>query len=177
MKIFYYEKVTSTMDVAKNVMQQLQQPCVIVAKEQTAGRGKPGNSWISNKGNLLCSFVYPEYPASPAYERSWFVFFAVAVGLTIQSFLPSVKVKYKNPNDVYVNGKKICGVLVEKHDKYIVAGVGVNIIFTHNSFISLEELGCKVSAEYFLQQMINKIYIMEYYGKPDFMKIWKENMI
>ena len=94
---------------------------VIVAKSQTGGRGRYGHSWFSPKGNLYMSAVLPEMG-----ENSCFLAFVVA--LSVAQSLKEFPIKLKWPNDVLLDKKKLAGILLEKTDKGIIAGIGVNVI-------------------------------------------------
>lgn len=102
----------------------------VAAAHQAAGRGQVENSWFSDYNtNILLSFFFR--PQCQAVNQ--FVFnqcFALAVRRFVAQYVPDVKIKW--PNDIYVNGKKIAGILIEHsiiNDKinYSIAGVGVNV--------------------------------------------------
>ena len=97
--------------------------CVIVADEQTAGRGQHGRRWLSPAGdNLLASFIVPKAAASGAS-------LALAVPLAICDVLDAAGIAAagcKWPNDVLAAGAKIAGILVEAGAAFC-AGVGSNV--------------------------------------------------
>jgi BirA family transcriptional regulator, biotin operon repressor / biotin---[acetyl-CoA-carboxylase] ligase len=92
---------------------------LITAAEQTAGRGRQGRSWTAPAGrSLLCSVVVREPPALMSLRAG--VATAEAVG-------PEAQLKW--PNDVYVDGRKVAGILVEgrPQEGWGIVGVGVNV--------------------------------------------------
>ncbi len=97
---------------------------------QTAGRGMGTNRWFSEEGkNLLVSFYFE--PNIPAFRQFLFnQYFSVATSQFISQYADHVAIKW--PNDIYVNGKKIAGILIEHvllGDKlhHTIAGIGINL--------------------------------------------------
>jgi BirA family biotin operon repressor/biotin-[acetyl-CoA-carboxylase] ligase len=105
----------------------------ITARAQTSGRGRRGNVWTSLDGNLFCSLLLrPRILVARAGEYSFLT--AAALSETLTSLLPNTAVvQHKWPNDVWVNGKKIAGILLESESDAdgnltaLVAGIGVNL--------------------------------------------------
>lgn len=108
---------------------------VVWTDQQTKGRGQRGRVWVSLEGNLVFSIILrPALKIEDLANLSQFsILTAVAVGETLTSFLPSsCQLTYKWPNDVFVDGSKISGILLEssfddKAFKGVVIGIGVNI--------------------------------------------------
>ena len=105
---------------------------LIAADTQTAGRGRMTRGWFSPAGvNLYCSLLLrPDVAPHCAASLPLVIGLAVAEGLA--EYAPSLQPKIKWPNDVHINGKKICGILCEMQLKgdtidYLVAGLGVNV--------------------------------------------------
>ena len=103
---------------------------VMTARHQTAGRGRVGRRWASVPGSQLqCSMVLqPQVPAGVLPATS------LMLGLAVALFLEEatgVKPSLKWPNDVRLNGQKVCGILVESRsvggNSTLVAGVGINL--------------------------------------------------
>ncbi|MDO8683505.1 MAG: biotin--[acetyl-CoA-carboxylase] ligase [Armatimonadota bacterium] len=132
-KILHYDSVTSTNDIARELIsRQADEGTVVIAAEQTMGRGRRGRKWISPPGvNLLVSIILrPQVETIRLPELAFVVAIAVARYLIDELRLPA---KVKWPNDVRVNGKKIAGVLIEtipgvdKNAPWAIAGIGLNI--------------------------------------------------
>jgi len=110
---------------------------VLVAEEQTAGRGRMGRSWVSQPGAaltfsmLLCPSAVPadrvDWVPLPPARVGWLPLLAgvaVARGVREASGLPAT---LKWPNDVLIDGRKLAGILAEQSKDAVVIGVGVNV--------------------------------------------------
>jgi BirA family transcriptional regulator, biotin operon repressor / biotin---[acetyl-CoA-carboxylase] ligase len=131
----HYASVGSTNDAAKTLARAGAPDRTLVwADEQTAGRGRRGRFWLSPPGNLYLSLVLrPECPAAHAAQLG----FVAALGLG-DALTPLVghalHPRYKWPNDLLADGKKLAGILLESemgtsdHVDFVVVGIGVNIV-------------------------------------------------
>lgn len=125
-KIHYFAKLDSTMLEAKRCLTMRNEcPQLIIAGEQSQGRGRFGRIWFAPKGNLYLSYIQPI--AHPVDQIP--VIVSVAVAEVLQKLIgangSAVTLKY--PNDVLVNEKKICGILIEKWEPFYSVGVGINV--------------------------------------------------
>lgn len=103
----------------------------ITASEQTLGRGRLGREWVSKPGNLYCSLIQKTDNDIKKSAQLTFVA-SLAVRDTIGQFIGDERVKCKWPNDILVDGKKICGILLESYEDangnhYMIIGIGINI--------------------------------------------------
>ncbi len=102
---------------------------VVVARRQTAGRGRRGRNWFSPEGNCYFSVLLrPDIQAVNASQITLVV--AMALVKTIEK-ISGLNPQIKWPNDIVLDGKKLCGILTESSVgedglKYVVVGVGVN---------------------------------------------------
>lgn len=103
---------------------------VIMADYQTQGRGQRGNSWQSvSAENLMCSIAFqPKYPLQEQIRMSWYS--ALMWQQCLRRFGVNALIKW--PNDLYVEGKKIGGLLIEQQLKgveleWVVLGCGINV--------------------------------------------------
>jgi BirA family biotin operon repressor/biotin-[acetyl-CoA-carboxylase] ligase len=133
-RLVCYDSVGSTNDEAKCLAQEGAADGTFVwALEQTAGRGRRGRTWVSPRGNLYASLILrPDCPAHQAPQLGFVA--ALAIGDALGAMLPRLEgPRYKWPNDVLVNGRKIAGILLESEmtalDKltFLIVGVGVNL--------------------------------------------------
>ena len=101
-------------------------PVWITAKQQTAGRGRRGNVWISEPGNLYASLLLPDVPPGRAGELAFVAALAVydAVGELAPNMASRLALKW--PNDVQVGNAKFAGILIEVENSSAVIGIGVN---------------------------------------------------
>src|SRR6185436_13795822 len=103
------------------------------ADEQTAGRGRRGRTWLSPPGNLYLSLVLrPNDPPARAAQLGFVA--ALGLGDALAGLAgPRLQPRYKWPNDLLVNGKKLAGILLESENAaadrvdFVVIGIGVNI--------------------------------------------------
>lgn len=99
---------------------------VVVAEEQTAGRGRTGRAWHSPPGGIWMSVLLPEErtgrpPLTP-------LLVGLAVGRAIGDARPVLDPRIKWPNDVLVDGRKVCGILCEgAAGAGTVTGIGINV--------------------------------------------------
>ncbi len=127
--ILWYPAISSTNDVA-NVLAERGAPegTVVVANAQSAGRGRQGRVWVSPSGAGL----YVSAVLRPTKDVSLLTITAgVAVADGIQS-ATGLAVDLKWPNDAFVRGRKVAGILAEANssapDPYVVLGCGINIM-------------------------------------------------
>ena len=131
-EIFKFENVTSTNDIAINLIknEQKETGCVY-AETQTKGRGTHGKEWISDKGNLFGSIFFPLKNNYPPFNE-FSIINPLIISDVIKHFCEKKNINLKFPNDIFVNGKKICGILqeliVSNNRKFLIIGIGVNII-------------------------------------------------
>tara|TARA_Y100000590_G_C15700983_1_gene1006777 strand:- start:1043 stop:1630 length:588 start_codon:yes stop_codon:yes gene_type:complete len=132
LEIFKFEKVTSTNDAAINLIKYKQKEtgCVL-ANIQTKGRGTHGNKWISEMGNFFGSIFFPLNKNYPTFGE-FSIINPVIVYEIIKNFCGDKHISFKWPNDVFVNGRKICGILQEvityNSKRFLIIGIGINII-------------------------------------------------
>ncbi|ASJ09426.1 biotin--[acetyl-CoA-carboxylase] ligase [Thermococcus siculi] len=121
-KIIRLDEVDSTNEYAKRIAPDSPEGTVVVAKHQSAGKGRKGRSWASPEGGLWVSVILKPPRVDP---RLVFVG-ALAVGDTLADFGIDSGIKW--PNDVWVNGRKIAGILTEgRGSEYAVLGIGLNV--------------------------------------------------
>ena len=97
-----------------------------VAESQSAGRGRRGRRWESPAGEsiYMSLLLRPEFPPVKAPMLTLVMALAVARALREQT---GVDVQIKWPNDLVVQGRKICGILTEMSIDYVVIGIGINV--------------------------------------------------
>ena len=131
-KFFKYKIVTSTNDVAINLIRgDRKEIGCVYAESQTKGRGTHGNEWVSEKGNLFASLFFPLKDRHPPFNE-FSIINSIIVSNVIKHFCKTQKINLKFPNDIFVNKKKICGILQEhiilNAKKFLLIGIGINII-------------------------------------------------
>ena len=131
-EIFKFESVISTNEVAINLIKEKQKEIgCVYADIQTKGRGTHGRTWVSDKGNLFGSIFFPLEDNYPPFNE-FSIINPIIISDVIKHFCYKENVNLKFPNDVFVNRKKICGVLQETitlgNRKFLIIGIGVNIV-------------------------------------------------
>ncbi|WP_048055058.1 biotin--[acetyl-CoA-carboxylase] ligase [Thermococcus onnurineus] len=124
-KIIHFHEVDSTNEYAKLIALDEREGTVVVADRQTAGKGRKGRTWASPEGGLWMSVILK--PKAEPKHLSKLVFIgALAVVDTLWKF--GIEAGIKWPNDVWVNGRKICGVLTEgRIGEFVILGIGLNV--------------------------------------------------
>lgn len=123
--------VDSTNNYAANIIEQgsCQDGSVIMADYQTHGRGQRGNSWQSVSSNLLFTLAFqPKFVLEEQIRCSWYV--ALIWQQCLRRFGVAAQIKW--PNDLFVNGQKIGGILIEQQLKgqqidWCIVGCGLNV--------------------------------------------------
>ncbi|MCM8772004.1 MAG: biotin--[acetyl-CoA-carboxylase] ligase [Candidatus Omnitrophica bacterium] len=177
-KVIKFEKVTSTMDIAKRFLKEGN--IIILAEEQTEGRGRYGRKWISPRGGLYFSFVIEK-----GFETDYLSeITALSLIDTFKNFgIKDCKIKF--PNDIIINEKKIAGILIEKIDNFYIVGVGVNVKenkeLRNLNCITMEEiLRKKIEVEEVFSNFIKNFEKIKKIFKENFeygLKIWSENLL
>lgn len=128
-QLYYYPKLTSTMDIAKRKAQEgADEGTVVIAGEQTSGKGRLGRAWLSPQGNLAMSIILKP-PLDKLHQLIMVA--SLAVVRTIKR-VSGIEAEIKWPNDVLIKGKKVCGILIENEVQrdevlFAVIGIGINI--------------------------------------------------
>lgn len=144
---------------------------IVITNEQTAGRGQQGNTWLS-AANLNLTFSVIFLPDSYFIADSFYlnIISSLAVSKTIERLLPEgKKVFVKWPNDIYIEDKKISGILIEntlRSDKInsVVMGIGINVnqlvIDLPHATSLIQETGAEISLQELFLQLCETL---EYY--------------
>jgi BirA family biotin operon repressor/biotin-[acetyl-CoA-carboxylase] ligase len=131
-EIIYFETIDSTNTFAKKLAEEGKADgTIVIADEQTKGRGRFARSWISDKEkNLTFSIILRPKISIERIGLLPFVF-ATAITKTLKDNY-QINAETKWPNDILLNGKKLCGMLLESsfHSEridYIIVGIGLNV--------------------------------------------------
>lgn len=127
-----FDELDSTMAEAARIGPDLARPTWIMARRQTAGRGRRGRAWSSPNGHFAATYVYrPRGTAAEAALRSFFAANAVYEALAMNVDRDRLALKW--PNDVLLDGGKVAGILLESVGTstsldWLAIGIGVNLI-------------------------------------------------
>ena len=138
---FKLEMVTSTSDAAVNLIKRKKKSGLVYADTQTHGRGTHGKKWISDKGNLFASIFFPLKKNFPPFSE-FSIINPVIISEVIIKYCKSNNITLKFPNVIFLNGKKICGILQEiitfNNINYLIIGIGMNVISNPKIFNKYE---------------------------------------
>lgn len=129
-KIYYYDSIDSTNKMAKDIAHKEEEGTIIVAEEQLEGRGRLGRTWASPKKKGIYFSIILKPRVSPTKVAKLTLLGAAAVNLALDEIGINSQIKW--PNDIVINGKKVCGILTEMSSElnfinYVVIGIGINV--------------------------------------------------
>ena len=125
--VIHFDEIDSTNNYLKNSYKLLNDFTFVTADYQSKGKGRNDRVWSSNKGeNLMFSFLIK----NPVLLRKYgalSLITAIEIAKLLEAYnFKEVKIKW--PNDVFINDKKVCGILLEGQIlEYLVIGVGLNV--------------------------------------------------
>lgn len=132
--IIWMEKTASTSTFLSDRQGKLKDRTVVVADYQSNGRGQNNHVWLSEQGSNLTFSVLLKYDSRHEFKVSEQQYLTMASSLGIVDFLKqhNVEAKIKMPNDIYIDTKKICGILIENAISgnlmsRSIVGIGINI--------------------------------------------------
>ncbi len=151
---------------------------VLVAKQQTNGKGTDGNYWVSELGNIYASILFD-------YDDKVNTLFSLYPAVALAKILRrdfNINAHVKWPNDVLVEHKKIAGILCEGvAGKYMIMGIGINVLQTNFSG-DIENIATSIAAESNSNIDTNAVleaflreYNNLYFGKCDIRQEWLNN--
>ena len=159
-EVVHLPSVTSTMDEAHaRASRGAPAGTLIVADEQTAGRGRGGNVWESEAGvGVWCTII--ERPTDAAAVDVLSIRLGLALAQSLETFAPG-PISLKWPNDLYVGPGKLAGILVEARWRegsldWVAIGIGVNLVAPRQNG-SAASLNVGTSRNEVLMQMIPAI--------------------
>jgi len=167
--VFYFKSISSTNIYAKQLADKgIKEGVVVVADIQTHGRGRKNRAWLSPFGGLWFSVILRPKILP---EKGMFVTMVASIAIVqavkeITGLIPVIKW----PNDILINGKKICGILTEIDFKkniinYVIVGIGINVNNEIND--EIKEIASSLSIEVGSEISRTKLLkiIIEYFNK------------
>ncbi|MCX7568691.1 biotin--[acetyl-CoA-carboxylase] ligase [Tumebacillus sp. DT12] len=137
--IVYHETIDSTNTMAQKLaLNGAPEGTLVIADEQTAGRGRRGRNWFSppHSGVWMSLILRPQLPVAHAAQITLVTAVAMARALTR---LTGVEAGIKWPNDILFDKRKCCGILTEMHAEFdqvhhLVLGIGINVNVPQEQF-------------------------------------------
>lgn len=186
--LYVYHEVSSTNTVAKFLSKTGDENgSVVISEKQTGGRGRSGKTWESPLGGVWLSIIL-----TPNVDDSQIPLITLATGVAVAKTLEKIGIEnpeIKWPNDIMINGKKVCGILTEAMTnsntiETVVIGVGIDANLTIEDFpeelqsetTTLEnELGRKGDENLLIKLFLEEFEkISELFNHDDYEKILKE---
>jgi BirA family transcriptional regulator, biotin operon repressor / biotin---[acetyl-CoA-carboxylase] ligase len=187
--ILYYPSVTSTNYIARQqALQKAPEGTAVIADQQTAGRGRLKRAWVSPQGNIAVTIIL--YPS-----RNNLPYLTMLASLAVLHSIEKttrLKCQLKWPNDVLINSKKVCGILLESQAgsyslDYAVIGIGINVnmkLADYPEIASIatslaNEMGREVSRLNLLRNLfieMEKLYLRLEAG-GSILTEWRDNLI
>lgn len=165
-KIIHFREIGSTMDVARELARKgAREGTMVIAETQSHGRGRLSREWLSPEGGIYFTLILRP-KISPAYAPRINLMASVAVAKAIRESF-GLKAELKWPNDVLIEGRKVCGILAEMEAEidavnFVNLGVGINANFSISQFegraTSLrDELRMEISRKELLSSIVTEI--------------------
>lgn len=136
-KIYYFDTIDSTNIKAKELAYKEDEGTLVIAEEQTLGRGRLGRTWISPKKKGIWMSIVLKPSIDPMKVAKITQIGAAAIALALEDL--GIEAFIKWPNDIVMNGKKVCGILTEMSCElnminYVIMGVGINVNLDSEDF-------------------------------------------
>ena len=120
--VYVYETLTSTSDECRRLLAAGERQCLVLAPRQTGGRGRSGKTFYAPEGGLYLSLAMP-MPEDAALLTCRA---AVVTAETVED-VSGISCGIKWVNDLYLHGRKVCGILTEAVPGSVIVGIGVNL--------------------------------------------------
>ncbi|MCF6464482.1 biotin--[acetyl-CoA-carboxylase] ligase [Clostridium sp. Cult2] len=165
--IYYFDSLSSTNIKAKEMAMKEREGTIIIAEEQTEGKGRLGRDWTSPKGKGIWMSIILKPQISPSEVAKITLIGAAAVNQGLKDI--GIESYIKWPNDIVIHGRKVCGILTEMSCElnminYVVMGIGINVNLGKEDFgeelidkaTSLKDItGTKINRKVLLAKVLN----------------------
>ena len=168
--LYFYKSINNTNDKLKEI--RLVNPnrnISLFSAYQSIGKGRSGKVWLSGKGDLTCSFLINQSVSFKDIGKINIIFVNILFNF-FKNFKIKYPVKYKWPNDIKINDRKISGILIEtfsnnKNIESFIVGIGINLISSpkieSNKTLSLAKLNINIepiNAFFLLQKEVTLLF-------------------
>ena len=155
MKFLKFNEIDSTNNYMKENISSFENYDIVSAKIQTSGRGRRGNVWLSPEGMALFSFLLKPEKTLSIIEATKLPLLA---GISTLSSLKKIKdgaYSFKWTNDVFLNSKKLCGILIERVKDDFVVGIGINV--ANKIPEDIKNIAISMESDYDIDKLILKV--------------------
>ncbi len=165
MKFLKFNEIDSTNNYMKENFSKFENYDIVAAKNQTSGRGRRGNTWSSSEGMALFSFLLK---TKNKLDISEYTKLPLIAGISTLVALKKIKdgaYNFKWTNDVFLDNKKLCGILIEKVEENFIIGIGINV----RNIIpdELQKIAISMNSDHDIDDLILKVVeeFSNYYKK------------
>ncbi len=150
-KVLYYPSIGSTNEVVKELAAKgAAEGVLVVADEQTAGKGRLGRKWLAPAGSSLLMSLLFRPDLAPCQAQRLTMICSLAVSDALQKYSLSAAIKW--PNDILIGNKKVCGILTElgsagRRLEYAVVGIGLNVNLDFSALLALAQTATSLAQE------------------------------
>ena len=155
MKFLKFDEIDSTNNYMKENISSFANYDIVSAKTQTSGRGRRGNTWLSPEGMALFSFLLKPEKEFSIIEATKLPLLA---GISTLSALKKIKdgaYSFKWTNDVFLNSKKLCGILIERVKDNFIVGIGINV--ANKIPEDIKNIAISMESNYDIEKLILKV--------------------
>ena len=155
MKFLKFNEIDSTNNYMKENISSFVNYDIVSSKVQTSGRGRRGNTWLSSEGMALFSFLLKPEKTLSIIEATKLPLLA---GISTLSALKKIKdgaYSFKWTNDVFLNSKKLCGILIERVKDNFIVGIGINV--ANKIPEDIKNIAISMESNYDIEKLILKV--------------------
>ena len=155
MKFLKFNEIDSTNNYMKENISSFANYDIVSSKVQTSGRGRRGNTWLSSEGMALFSFLLKPEKTLSIIEATKLPLLA---GISTLSALKKIKdgaYSFKWTNDIFLNSKKLCGILIERVKDDFVVGIGINV--ANKIPEDIKNIAISMESDYDIEKLILKV--------------------
>ena len=155
MKFLKFNEIDSTNNYMKENISSFANYDIVSSKVQTSGRGRRGNTWLSSEGMALFSFLLKPEKTLSIIEATKLPLLA---GISTLSSLKKIKdgaYSFKWTNDVFLNSKKLCGILIERVKDNFIVGIGINV--ANKISEDIKNIAISMESNYDIEKLILKV--------------------
>ena len=155
MKFLKFDEIDSTNNYMKENISSFANYDIVSSKVQTSGRGRRGNTWLSSEGMALFSFLLKPEKTLSIIEATKLPLLA---GISTLSALKKIKdgaYSFKWTNDVFLNSKKLCGILIERVKDNFIVGIGINV--ANKIPEDIKNIAISMESNYDIEKLILKV--------------------
>ena len=155
MKFLKFNEIDSTNNYMKENISSFENYDIVSAKVQTSGRGRRGNTWLSPEGMALFSFLLKPEKEFSIIEATKLPLLAGISTLIALKKIKNGAYSFKWTNDVFLSGKKLCGILIERVKDDFVVGIGINV--ANKIPEDIKNIAISMESDYDIEKLILKV--------------------